>query len=233
MKLAMDTTLALTQTDLQSVSRGYAERLPQPIGGWMKRIVDVTFAGLAILLLSPLLVGLAFLVQFTSPGPVFYGHKRVGFGGKTFKCWKFRSMAANGEAVLASHFRDNPDALREWAETHKLRDDPRVTPIGRVLRKLSLDELPQLFNILSGDMSIVGPRPIVNDEVRRYGASLGHYLSTRPGLTGLWQVSGRSDVGYRQRVLMDRYYASNWSLFTDIAIILRTVPAVLRSRGSY
>ncbi|MES2144165.1 MAG: sugar transferase [Pseudomonadota bacterium] len=233
MKFAMEPTLALTQVDIQPGKRVAMRRLPQPVGGMLKRVMDVTLATVAILLLAPLLVGLAFLVQSTSPGPVLYGHSRVGFGGRTFKCWKFRSMVINGDTVLANHLRKNTAAQAEWNENQKLRHDPRVTPLGRVLRKLSLDELPQLFNILLGDMSIVGPRPIVTEEVRRYGPSLGHYLRTRPGLTGMWQISGRSDVGYRQRVLLDRFYVRNWSLAKDIWIILRTIPAVLWSRGSY
>ncbi len=233
MKFAVEPTLALTQVDIQPGKRVAMRRLPQPVGGMLKRVMDVTLATVAILLLAPLLVGLAFLVQSTSPGPVLYGHSRVGFGGRTFKCWKFRSMVINGDTVLANHLRKNTAAQAEWNENQKLRHDPRVTPLGRVLRKLSLDELPQLFNILLGDMSIVGPRPIVTEEVRRYGPSLGHYLRTRPGLTGMWQISGRSDVGYRQRVLLDRFYVRNWSLAKDIWIILRTIPAVLWSRGSY
>jgi exopolysaccharide production protein ExoY len=233
MKFAVEPTLALTQADIQPDRRHAAQQRSQPLGGGVKRAMDIVLSGAAIVLLAPVLIGLAFLVQCSSPGPVLYGHSRVGFGGKTFRCWKFRSMVTNGDAVLANHLRKNATAQSEWSETQKLRHDPRVTALGRVLRKLSLDELPQLFNIFLGDMSIVGPRPIVMDEVRRYGPSLGHYLRTRPGLTGLWQISGRSDVGYRQRVLLDRVYVKKWNLLTDIGIILRTVPAVLRSRGSY
>jgi exopolysaccharide production protein ExoY len=205
----------------------------EPVGGLIKRCFDLVAAVIAIIALAPLLIGFAILVRASSPGPVLYGHKRVGFGGKSFKCWKFRTMVVNGDVVLDRCLRDNPEMRKEWAETQKLRDDPRVTPVGRVLRKLSIDELPQLFNIVMGDMSIVGPRPIVTDETRRYGLSLGHYLRARPGLTGLWQVSGRSDTGYRQRIILDRCYASNWSILCDIGIILRTIPAVLRSSGSY
>jgi exopolysaccharide production protein ExoY len=141
-------------------------------------------------------------------------------------------MVTNGDAVLARHLAENPGARVEWDETQKLTDDPRVTSVGRVLRALSVDELPQLLNIFLGDMSIVGPRPVTEGELARYGASAQHYLRTRPGLTGLWQVSGRSDVSYRRRVLMDRYYVTHWSLASDIGIIARTVPAVLSARGS-
>ncbi len=204
-----------------------------PLGGLVKRTFDVVTAVTAIMMLIPLLIGIAILVRATSPGPILYGHKRIGFGGKSFNCWKFRTMVVNGNVVLERCLRDHPAMRKEWTETQKLKDDPRVTPMGRVLRKLSIDELPQLFNILTGDMSVVGPRPIVTDETRRYGPSLGHYLRTRPGLTGLWQISGRSDTGYRQRIILDRCYARNWSVLCDIGIILRTIPAVLRSNGSY
>ncbi len=205
----------------------------EPVGGLMKRCFDVLAAATAIFLLTPLLIGIAILVRATSAGPLLYGHNRVGFNGKTFKCWKFRTMVTDGDIVLERCLRDQPELRAEWNETQKLRDDPRVTAVGRVLRKLSIDELPQLFNIMAGDMSVVGPRPIVAEEARRYGQSLGHYLRTRPGLTGLWQVSGRSDTGYRQRIILDRCYVKNWSIVCDISIILRTVPAVLRSSGSY
>jgi exopolysaccharide production protein ExoY len=208
-------------------------RPAEPVGGMVKRCFDLLAAAFAIVSLAPLLIGIAMIVRATSDGPVLYGHKRVGFGGKTFRCWKFRTMMKNGDTLLDQCLREHPAMRREWNETQKLRDDPRVTSVGRVLRKLSLDELPQLFNILMGDMSVVGPRPIVTDEVRRYGQSLGHYLRTRPGLTGLWQVSGRSDTGYRERIILDRCYVKNWSILCDVSIILRTVPAVLRSSGSY
>lgn len=141
-------------------------------------------------------------------------------------------MVTNGDEVLSKHLNNNPEAQKEWDETQKLRDDPRVTPIGRVLRALSIDELPQLFNIFLGDMSVVGPRPVIESELARYGVSAAHYLRTRPGLTGLWQISGRSDVSYHRRILMDRYYVTNWSFLSDIAIILRTLPAVIMARGS-
>jgi exopolysaccharide production protein ExoY len=237
MKLAAEHTLTGAHADIQSnlheTLSNSATRRPVPLGGLAKRAFDIAVAATAILMLAPLMIGVAVLVRLTSPGPILYGHTRIGFGGKSFRCWKFRTMVTHGDIVLANHLRDNPDARAEWQATQKLRQDPRVTRLGNILRKLSVDELPQLFNILSGEMSIVGPRPIVTDEVRRYGPSLGHYLRARPGLTGLWQVSGRSDLGYRKRVLMDRCYASRWSLLADIGIILRTIPAVLRSSGSY
>lgn len=203
-----------------------------PVGGVVKRSFDVVCAGLALICLAPLMLGFALAIRLTSPGPALFGHVRVGHDGRLFKCWKFRTMVTNGPEILAAHLRDNPEARREWEATQKLRDDPRVTPLGRVLRALSIDELPQLLNILSGEMSIVGPRPVTEGELQRYGASATHYLRARPGLTGLWQISGRSDVSYERRVLMDRYYVANWSFASDVAIVAKTVPAVVMAKGS-
>ncbi len=205
---------------------------PAP-GGMIKRIFDLTAAVVAILLFSPLLGLLAVLVKVSDGGSIFYGHTRIGRSGDPFKCLKFRTMVENGSEVLAAHMSRNPAARAEWEATRKLQDDPRITRVGAVLRKLSLDELPQLFNILRGEMSFVGPRPVVDDELEMYGTAVTHYLRARPGLTGLWQISGRNDVSYAKRVDFDRFYVENWSLVFDILIIIRTVPAVLASRGSY
>ncbi|WP_096786101.1 sugar transferase [Rhodobacter sp. CZR27] len=209
-----------------------SDPLFRPVGGHFKRLIDIFIAVTALVALAPLMIGVALIIWLGSNGPILYGHQRVGFGGRTFRCWKFRSMVVDGDVVLERYLRANPDAQREWERDRKLRRDPRVTPIGAVIRMLSIDELPQLFNILAGEMSVVGPRPVVAAELRRYRGSAGHYLRTRPGLTGMWQVSGRSDLSYRQRVLLDRYYVMRWTVMADIAIILRTIPAVLRSRGS-
>lgn len=199
-----------------------------------KRTIDLGGATAGLLLLSPLFIMLALLVRFgPQGGPVLFGHTRVGRGGREFRCYKFRTMAVDGDRVLAAHLASNAAARREWDETLKLRHDPRVTTIGQVLRKLSLDELPQLINVLAGDMSLVGPRPVVRAELSRYGRSASYYLRSRPGLTGLWQVSGRNDVSYRKRVAYDRYYVENWSLTQDVAIIARTIPVVCFARGSY
>jgi exopolysaccharide production protein ExoY len=204
-----------------------------PIGGLVKRTFDVTSAGLALIVFSPIFLMIMALVKFTDKGPAFYGHGRIGHKGRTFKCLKFRTMAVNGEEILRNHLRDNPEAAEEWRKTRKLRDDPRVTAVGRVLRKLSLDELPQLLNIVRGEMSVVGPRPVVDDELKVYDSFAVYYLQTRPGLTGLWQISGRNDVSYETRIAFDTQYVQNWSLFSDVSIILRTIPAVCLARGSY
>jgi exopolysaccharide production protein ExoY len=205
----------------------------RPIGGIIKRAFDVVGAASGIVLLAPLFLMLAMLVKFSDGGRVFYGHRRIGRNGNVFYCLKFRTMVENGDEVLAAHFARNPESREEWLATRKLQNDPRVTRVGAVLRKLSLDELPQMFNILRGDMSIVGPRPVVKDELELYGPAADYYLKSRPGLTGLWQVSGRNDVSYGTRIAFDRHYVENWSFIFDLKIIAKTVPAVFSSRGSY
>jgi exopolysaccharide production protein ExoY len=206
---------------------------PPPIGGLMKRSFDIVGSLAGLMLLSPLFLMVALLVKLSDGGSIFYGHKRIGRGGRIFSCLKFRTMVPDGERVLNAYLAANPDAQAEWLATRKLKNDPRVTRVGQVLRKLSLDELPQILNILQGDMSLVGPRPVVRDELEIYGSAAVYYLKSRPGLTGLWQVSGRNDVSYDTRVAFDRHYVENWSLFEDIRIIFKTVPAVWMSRGSY
>ncbi|MBZ9821135.1 sugar transferase [Mesorhizobium sp. CA4] len=220
----------------KSANAGFAQvgvDFPPPIGGLIKRSFDIVGALAGLALLSPLFLMIALLVKLSDNGPIFYGHKRIGRGGRIFSCLKFRTMVPNGERVLAAYLAANPEANAEWIATRKLKNDPRVTRVGQVLRKLSLDELPQILNILQGDMSLVGPRPVVRDELEIYGSAAVYYLKSRPGLTGLWQVSGRNDVSYDTRVAFDRHYVENWSLFQDIRIIFKTVPAVWMSRGSY
>ena len=202
-----------------------------PIGGWTKRAMDIMVASAALLCFWPLMLLVALLIKLDDGGPVVFSHKRVGRNRTMFPCLKFRTMATNSAELLRQHLAENPAAQEEWRETQKLKSDPRITVVGRVLRKTSLDELPQLFNVLRGDMSIVGPRPVVTDEIKKYGSDAAFYLMARPGLTGPWQVSGRNDVSYEARVNFDRNYVENWSLLTDISIIVRTVPAVLLAKG--
>lgn len=202
-------------------------------GGVFKRGFDIVAALAAIIFLCPLLIMLASLVKFSNSGRVLYAHPRIGRNGNTFSCLKFRTMVENGSEVLSAHLSQNSAARIEWEATRKLQNDPRVTRVGAVLRKLSLDELPQLFNILRGDMSFVGPRPVVHEELDMYGPAAVYYLQTRPGLTGLWQISGRNDVSYDERVDFDQHYVENWSFAFDLLIIVKTLPAVISSRGSY
>ncbi|RAK52641.1 sugar transferase [Phenylobacterium deserti] len=197
------------------------------------RLFDIVIASAALLFLAPLMGAIALLVWAHDGGPVLFGHSRIGFEGRTFRCWKFRSMVIDAEARLAALLARDPQARAEWEADHKLRRDPRITALGRFLRVSSLDELPQLFNVLRGEMSLVGPRPIVLAEVPRYGRWFSRYCEVKPGITGLWQVSGRNDVDYRQRVAMDVLYAKRWSAQTYVRILFATVPAVLARKGSY
>lgn len=176
---------------------------------------------------------MALVIYSTERGPILYGHDRIGYKGRRFKCLKFRSMVPNGDVVLAEHLANNPAARAEWDATQKLRDDPRITPLGRFLRTTSLDELPQLWNVIRGDMSLVGPRPIVHSEMVRYGNRIEAYTCARPGITGLWQVSGRSDTSYDQRVILDEWYILNWSFWYDIVILLQTAWIVLLRKGAF
>ncbi len=205
----------------------------RPIGGISKRGFDIFAASMALIVFSPLFLLLMALVKFSDGGKVFYGHRRVGHNGRYFHCLKFRTMAPDADKILQEHLHKNPKAYEEWQATRKLQDDPRVTVVGSVLRKLSLDELPQLLNIIRGEMSVVGPRPVVEDELELYEHSAVFYLRSRPGLTGLWQVSGRNDVSYAARIAFDTHYVTNWSLFNDVVIVAKTIPAVCLSKGSY
>jgi exopolysaccharide production protein ExoY len=204
----------------------------RPVGGTVKRGIDIVVAAFALLVLSPLFLFTAVILRLTDPGPVFFGHKRVGLGGRTFHCLKFRTMCQDADAVLDRLLASDPELAAEWEATRKLRNDPRISRVGRVLREYSIDELPQLINVLRGEMSLVGPRPVVTRELIRYGNDAVHYLSARPGITGLWQVSGRSDTTYATRIALDARYVAGWSLSADASILLRTIPAVLGARGS-
>lgn len=199
-------------------------------GSVSKRVLDVIIAVTAIALLWPLILMVALLIKASTDGPVIFGHRRVGLGGREFHCYKFRTMTCDAERRLQDYLKDNPAAADEWNRSRKLKDDPRVTTVGRMLRNSSLDELPQLLNVLRGEMSCVGPRPIARDEIPLYGQMAEHYLSVRPGMTGAWQVSGRSSLSYDDRVNIDANYVRHWSFWTDVMIILRTIPAVLRTR---
>jgi len=195
----------------------------------LKRTVDIVFALSGIVILAPLLIICFAVTALTSPGPALFRHRRVGFNGRHFECLKFRTMVTDAPERLRKLLESDPSAAAEWATNRKLRNDPRITAIGAILRKSSLDELPQLFNVLRGDMSIVGPRPVTDEELERYASSVGAYLSCRPGITGLWQVSGRSTTTYNKRVACDTFYARNWSLALDAKIMAVTIPALLVS----
>jgi exopolysaccharide production protein ExoY len=203
-----------------------------PADGMIIRVLDIGVATVALVFLAPLLIVVAGLVYILDPGPIFFAHRRIGRDGRSFPCLKFRTMVTDADHRLQNLLATDPEARAEWARDFKLRRDPRITPIGNFLRRSSIDELPQLLNILRGEMSVVGPRPIVEGEIERYGRYFGHYIAVKPGLTGLWQVSGRNNVSYRRRVALDVSYARNKCIGLDLRILAMTVPAVLTAKGS-
>jgi len=199
---------------------------------FLKRAFDIVGALSIIIMLLPALLVLGFLVG-RDGGPPIYGHERVGMNGRKFKCLKFRSMVINSKEVLEEVLRTDPVARAEWDKDFKLKNDPRITKVGHFIRKTSLDVLPQLWNVVRGDMSLVGPRPVIEDELCRYAGDVDYYLMAKPGMTGLWQVSGRNDIDYDTRVYFDSWYVKNWALWTDIAILFKTAGVVLRRDGAY
>ena len=211
----------------------YKENRTKEYQDFIIRVLDIILACLAIVLLLPLLCLIAISVKTAGRGPILFSHPRLGVDGRTFGCWKFRTMRIDARQQLLDLLARDPKARAEWQRNHKLRNDPRVTPLGVFLRRSSIDELPQLYNVLIGDMSIVGPRPIVTEERPRYGRHYSQYCAVKPGITGLWQVSGRNNTTYRRRVACDVVYARHRSLKTNSMILLRTIPAVLFNRGSY
>jgi len=218
---------------LGAVGHSIEDNLLKPTAQLVKRSVDITIS-LAVLVFGfPVLVALALWVKFTSPGPVFYGHTRIGKDGRRFRAWKFRSMVTNAAEVLQRHLDESPELRAEWEATFKLQNDPRVTSAGWFLRKTSLDELPQLWNVLVGEMSLVGPRPIVEEEIKRYKDTFRSYLRVSPGITGFWQVSGRNLTTYEKRVELDEFYVRNWSVWFDLYILCRTVKTVLLREGAF
>lgn len=197
------------------------------------RNLDIILSGLALLFLLPVMVVLAIVTWVGDPGPIFFGHVRIGKNGRSFRCFKFRTMVTDAEQRLMHLLETDPVARADWERDRKLTNDPRITGIGRFMRKSSLDELPQLWNVICGEMSLIGPRPIVQAEVPRYGRYIADYMATRPGISGLWQISGRNDVSYRRRVALDVAFARSQSLKLYLRILVLTVPAVLFQRGSY
>lgn len=200
----------------------------------LKRAFDIAFSVFSLLVFFPLFLGLAILIRSTSKGPAIYAHERVGRGGKLFRCFKFRSMYADADIRLKDLLQNHPELKDEWDRTHKLKKDPRITPIGKFIRKTSLDEFPQFLNVLKGDLSVVGPRPVVRAEVtKHFKEKAPKILSVRPGLTGIWQVSGRSNTTYAERIVMDETYIDSHNLWLDVKLIAKTVPAMLSKRGAY
>lgn len=224
-------SIHLTGAPSAEVARRVVPRRPLR-GNRLKRSFDVVGALGLLALFGPSMLVIALLIRMDG-GPVVFGHRRIGTGGRSFICWKFRSMVVNAHEVFTDLLDRDAQARAEWAATHKLKNDPRITRIGRFLRRTSLDELPQLINVLKGDMSLVGPRPIVDEEVARYRSCYAIYTQCRPGLTGLWQVSGRNDMDYGRRVQLDTAYVFGWTFWGDIVIMLRTVRVMVSGRGAY
>jgi exopolysaccharide production protein ExoY len=220
------------QTTLELVPRLSQDKLDErsrfALGGLTKRLLDIVIAATTLVLLAPLMLIVMLLIYATMGRPIFFAQRRIGFGGATFACFKFRTMVNNAEAILGSHLQQNPIAASEWRRMQKLTCDPRVTTLGRLLRQSSIDELPQLISVLKGHMSCVGPRPIVESEIYRYGDYWKEYIKARPGLTGAWQVSGRNRLTYATRVSLDRCYVRRWSIWLDLWLLLKTIPALLR-----
>ena len=223
-------TITRQLADAQQVQLMSQSRRPGP--AWLGGLVSQGLALVLIVLLSPVMLAIAVAIWWVDGRPVIYGHYRVGLNGRIFKCLKFRSMLRNSDEVLAEVLRTDPAAREEWQRDQKLSRDPRITPVGHLLRRTSLDELPQLFNVLRGDMALVGPRPITVQELTRYGRVRWHYLAVKPGMTGLWQVSGRNQTTYDERVDLDRMYVESRSLGLNLRILLRTIKVVVTRHGA-
>ncbi len=233
---AIEGTYSYTETAGRSLERLHRPKVaPSEYFRYrvVKRCLDIFLILISMPVMLLLLGVVSLVVRLSSPGPVFYSHRRIRKGGAFFSMWKFRTMCVNSAEVLEDYLARHPDAQAEWDETHKLRRDPRITSLGAFLRRYSLDELPQLWNVLLGQMSLVGPRPIVAAEVGKYGDCFDCYCRVKPGLTGLWQVSGRSELSYDERVALDCDYVKRWSLSKDFVILLRTFASVVNQDGAY
>ena len=218
----MGTTSLRTQSDVKT-------KISKKVYIKIKRVIDVILASIALILLSPLFAIIAIAIKIDSKGPVFFEHKRIGKNGKIIKLYKFRSMVINAEELIKSF---TPEQMKEYKENYKLTNDPRITKVGKFLRKTSLDELPQLINIINGDLSIIGPRPVVADELEKYGTNKDKFLSVTPGLTGYWAANGRSNTTYEQRMEMELYYIDNLSLKMDIKVFFKTILSVVKKEGA-
>ena len=219
--------------DERLVMLSISNNLERKFNRILKRVFDLTLCFLSLIVFIPVGLIIAALIYKDSPGPVLFAHRRIGQGGEEFPCYKFRSMVMNSQEALEKHLAENPEAREEWERDFKLKDDPRVTKIGAFLRRTSLDELPQVLNVIKGEMSLVGPRPIIRDEIVKYGECIHDFYLVPPGITGLWQVSGRSDTTYEERVEMDSWYVRNWSVWMDIVLLVKTIVVVLQKKGAY
>ncbi|MGN0730008.1 undecaprenyl-phosphate galactose phosphotransferase WbaP [Treponema sp.] len=230
----LNTTMSLHMKDFGGIlAFSSTNYLTKKSAMFIKRSIDILACLCAAPIAVPLTIIIAIAIKITSPGPVFYGHKRVGKNHTVLKCWKFRSMCIDADKKLAEILKNDPVRAEEWEKDRKFTDDPRVTKFGKFLRKTSLDEIPQLWNIFVGEMSLVGPRPVTEAELIKYGKYSDYVLSVKPGLSGMWQISGRSDTGYEERINLDTYYIQNWSVWLDIWILIKTIGVVIRGKGAY
>lgn len=235
----MDLHVTLLNADVRSTARQllsireFERSGTRPELATTKRLLDLLIAVPALLAVLPVMLAISAAIKLNSAGSILFGHRRVGKNNATFRAWKFRTMVADADLLLSERLAASAALRVEWERDHKLRNDPRVTRIGAILRKFSLDELPQLWNVVRGEMSIVGPRPICSAEISKYAEYFADYSRVLPGITGLWQVSGRNQTTYQQRVEFDTYYINNWSIWLDLYIIARTFKAVLGARGAY
>jgi undecaprenyl-phosphate galactose phosphotransferase len=231
--------MPLATLDMESLIDGhivtfsFRNNLSRWYNRFVKRVFDLVCTLVGVICLLPVLAGIAFWIYTDSPGPVIFKHRRIGRNGKEFSCYKFRTMCVDADVKLKKLLETDPQARAEWETEFKLKNDPRITKSGAFLRKTSLDELPQLFNVLKGDMSLVGPRPIIREEISRYGKYIEDFYMVRPGITGMWQTSGRNDVTYDERVQMDTWYVRNWNVWFDIVLIWRTIKVVAGKKGAY
>lgn len=223
--------------DVEKIERyfflSFQNNLMKRSNRYLKSVFEIIILLIMLPIWGSLLIFLSLIVKVSSSGPVFFKQKRIGKGGNEFWCYKFRTMVVDADNRLNRYLAENSVAQKEWQAERKLKNDPRITRIGHILRKTSFDELPQIFNVLKGEMSLIGPRPIVEDEIKKYGDYFAYYKTVCPGISGLWQVSGRNDIDYTQRVMLDTFYVRNWSLWLDFMILLRTIPAVLKKDGAY
>ena len=232
-------TMPLATMDMESLVDGHVvlfrmrNNLKNKANRLLKFVFDWVFTLIGGIVIAPFMLGIALWIRSDSPGPVIFKQKRIGQDGKEFYCYKFRTMCVDAKEKLEVLLNTDPEAKKEWKKHFKLKHDPRVTNSGKFLRSTSLDELPQIFNVLKGEMSLVGPRPIISQEIHYYGKYIEDYYMVRPGITGMWQTSGRSDTGYDERVQMDTWYVRNWDFWFDIVLLWRTMKVVIQRKGAY
>jgi len=232
-KIPLINAEVFTSVNHRGLAFSTRNNLLNPVDKTFKLLFDMLMTGVLMLLFSPVLLLLYIIVFIATKGKPVFTHERIGKDGKSFGVYKFRTMRPDADVLLEKLLQSDPAIKEEWEKEFKLKNDPRITKIGNFLRKTSLDELPQLLNVIKGEMSLVGPRPIVGDEIKKYGEYFSYFKAVKPGITGLWQISGRNDVDYDERVQLDTWYVRNWSIEQDLIILMKTIVTVLLKKGSY